>query len=69
MTRQKQINFIKRHDSFYQFVDFAGHNDEQLRKVALSVDSKLQADRQKKKSSRSIGSTTSQTRTTNKKKK
>jgi hypothetical protein len=41
MTRQQQIDFIKRHDSFYQFVDFAGHDNEQVRKIALSVDSVL----------------------------
>lgn len=38
MTRDQQIAFIKRKDIFYSGASFAGHSDEQVRNLALSVD-------------------------------
>lgn len=39
MTREQQIAFIKRKDSFYSGASFAGHSDEQIRELALRLDS------------------------------
>lgn len=50
MTRQQQINFIKRRDNSHSGTSFAGLPDKQVIKMALSVDLKVQADRQAKKS-------------------
>src|SRR3989344_7748377 len=49
LTRQKQIDFIKRRDSSYSRTNFTGLSDKQVIEIALSVDRKLQADRQAKK--------------------
>jgi hypothetical protein len=50
LTRQQLIDFVKRKDSAYNLASFAWHTDQQLRQLAISVDKKVQADRQKKKS-------------------
>jgi hypothetical protein len=30
MQRETLINYIKRHDAFFEFANFNGHSDEQL---------------------------------------
>lgn len=42
MTREQQIAFIKRKDNFYSGASFAGHSDQQVRQIALSLDKKVQ---------------------------
>lgn len=48
MQREHLINFIKRKDSFYSGASFAGHSDQQLRDIALRIDSKVQTDKKVK---------------------
>jgi hypothetical protein len=52
LTRQQLIDFIKRKDTAYGIASFAWHTDEQLRQLAISVDKKVQADRQKNKNNK-----------------
>ena len=49
LTRQKQIDFIKRRDNSFCGTNFSKLSDKQVIEIALSVDRKLQADRQAKK--------------------
>lgn len=49
LTRQQQIDFIKRRDKSYRQTNFSAQTDEQILNTALSVDKKVQADRQNKK--------------------
>jgi len=48
LSRQQLIDFIKRKDSEYELASFAWHSDDQLRKLAISIDKKIQAGRQKR---------------------
>ena len=48
LTREKLIDFIKRKDNVYGLASFAWHTDEQLRQLAISIDKKIQAGRQKR---------------------
>lgn len=55
MTRQQKIDFIQRKDNSFRADSFANQTDEEIRQVALSVDKKVQADKQKKKNPLSTG--------------
>lgn len=49
LTREQQINFIKRKDSSSHSDNLARLTDKQVRETALRIDKQVQADRQKKK--------------------
>ena len=58
LTREKLIDFLKRKNSDYSLASFAWHTDEQLRQLAISVDKKMQAERQKKRTIKNKTATT-----------
>jgi hypothetical protein len=49
LPRHKQIDFIKRRDYSYSETDFSAFSDKQVIEIAISVDKKVQADRQQNK--------------------
>ena len=47
MTRQQQIDFVKRKAPFYIGTSFAELSDKQVLQIALSIDKQVQANKRK----------------------